>query len=122
MKILIVEDSKLMRRAITKVVVAKGYDPIEAVNGAEALERLQENKPDVGLVIMDWNMPIMDGFEALVKIREDEQYNNVQVLMATSEGIQEDITRATQAGANGYMVKPFTLQQLADKIKELVED
>ena len=121
MKILIVEDSKLMRRAITKVVVTKGYEPVEAVNGAEALEQLFKNKEDIGLVIMDWNMPVMDGLDALVKIREDEQYNHVPVLMATSEGIAEDIARAKEAGANDYMVKPFTLQDLANKITELIE-
>ena len=121
MKILIVEDSKLMRRAITKVVVAKGHEPMEAENGQEALEKLRDHKAEIGLVIMDWNMPVMDGYEALVQMRSDEQYNDVQVLMATSEGIQDDIDRATKAGANGYMVKPFTLQDLSDKISELID-
>ena len=122
MKILIVEDSKLMRRAITKVVVTKGYEPLEAENGQEALQQLQDHTSEIGLVIMEWNMPVMDGYEALVKIREDEKYNDVPVLMATSEGISEDIERATKAGANGYMVKPFSLQDLAVKISELIED
>ena len=121
MKILIVEDSRLMRKAITKVVVAKGYEPLEAENGEEALKQLQSNKSDIGLVIMDWNMPIMDGIDALEKIREDEQYNHVPVLMATSEGVKDDIDRATKAGANGYMVKPFKMQELANKITELIE-
>ncbi len=121
MKILIVEDSRLMRKAITKVVVAKGYEPLEAENGEEALKQLCSNKSEIGLVIMDWNMPIMDGIDALEKIREDEQYDNVPVLMATSEGIKEDIDRATKAGANGYMVKPFKMQELANKITELIE-
>ena len=66
-------------------------------------------------------MPIMDGIDALEKIREDEQYDDVPVLMATSEGIKEDIDRATKAGANGYMVKPFKMQELANKISELIE-
>ena len=121
MKILIVEDSKMMRKAITKVVVAKGYDPAEAGNGREAIAWLEKNSADVSLVIMDWNMPVMDGYDALIEIRENVRYNNVPILMATSEGIAEEIKKAKEAGANGYMVKPFTLQELANKISELIE-
>ena len=105
MKILIVEDSGMMRKAISRVVESKGFEPLLAENGQEALNQLRTNSSDVGLVIMDWNMPVMDGYEALVEIRAEEQYNNIPVLMATSEGIAEDIQKATSAGANGYLVK-----------------
>lgn len=121
MKVLIVEDSGMMRKAISKVVESTGFEPLLAENGQEALEQLQKNCSDVGLVIMDWNMPVMDGYEALVEIRKDEKFNDIPVLMATSEGIAEDIQKATQAGANGYMVKPFKMSDLGLKIKELIE-
>jgi two-component system chemotaxis response regulator CheY len=121
MKVLIVDDSVVMRRIMMNALSQSGITDVEqAKDGNEGVAKAMEDTFD--LVLMDWNMPIMDGYDALVKIREDEQFNDVQVLMATSEGIQEDISRATKAGANGYMVKPFTLQQLADKIKELIED
>ena len=121
MKILIVEDSGMMRKAISKVVETTGFEPLLAENGQEALEQLQKNSSDVGLVIMDWNMPVMDGYEALIAIRADQNYKDIPVLMATSEGIAEDIQKATKAGANGYMVKPFSMSDLSLKIKELIE-
>ncbi|KAA3632414.1 MAG: response regulator [Calditrichaeota bacterium] len=121
MKILIVEDSGMMRKAISKVVITTGFEPLLAENGQEALKQLQENSSDVGLVIMDWNMPVMDGYEALIAIRADQTFKDIPVLMATSEGIAEDIQKATKAGANGYMVKPFSMSDLSLKIKELIE-
>lgn len=121
MKILVVEDSNLMRKAIAKVVTSIGFQPVEASNGVEALEQLKENKAEIGLVIMDWNMPVMDGYEALVQIRSDEEFDEVPVLMATSEGINDDILKATKAGADGYMVKPFKMSELALKINEMVD-
>jgi len=120
MKILIVDDSNMMRKTISKVVVNKGFKPIVAENGAEALARLRKFESDIALVIMDWNMPVMDGYETLVKIRSNEKYDNVQILMATAAGVQEDVVKAIKAGANGYMVKPFKAEELSKKITEIL--
>ena len=122
MKILIVDDSSMMRKAISKIVTIKGFIPIVAENGAVALERLQENEKDIALIIMDWNMPVLDGYETLVKIRSKELYNNVPVLMATAAGIQSDIDKAIKAGADGYLVKPFKPEGLSKKITEILND
>ena len=121
-KILVVDDSSMMRKAISKIVTINGFIPIVAENGAVALERLQENEKDIALIIMDWNMPVLDGYETLVEIRSKEQYNNVPVLMATAAGIQSDIDKAIKAGADGYLVKPFKPEGLSKKINEILND
>ncbi len=119
MKILIAEDSALMRKAIGKTVVGAGFTVVEAVNGAEALARLRKNSADIALVILDWNMPVMDGYEALQKIRANSDYSHIPVLMATSDGAEEDVIKAIKAGATSYLVKPFTLDQMTKQITDL---
>lgn len=120
MKILIVDDSNMMRKTISKVVENTGYKPLVAENGAEGLAKLRKNETDIALVIMDWNMPILNGYDTLVKIRSSEQFKHIPVLMATSEGIQEDVVKAIKAGANGYMIKPFKPEELSKKIGEIL--
>lgn len=120
MKILIVDDSNIMCKTISKVVMSSGFKPLIAENGAEALVRLRKNESDIALINMDWNMPIMNGYEALVKIRSNEQFNKIPILMATSDGIDDDVVKAIKAGANGYMVKPFKSEELSNKISEIL--
>ncbi len=120
MKILIADDSALMRRVIVKVVTNLGFQPVEAENGVDCLTRLRKNVSDVVLVILDWNMPVMDGYEVLVKIRAQEEHNHIAVLMATADGVEGDVVKALKAGANAYLVKPFTENDLAQRITELV--
>lgn len=119
MKILIAEDSALIRRSIAKIVTELGFKPIEAENGAEALAKLRKNDRDVALVILDWNMPVIDGFEALCKIRSQSDYAHIPILMATSDGAEEDVIKAIKAGANAYLVKPFKPTDMAKQINEL---
>lgn len=119
MKIVIAEDSALIRRGIAKVVTNSGFKPIEADNGAEALALLRKNYQDTALVILDWNMPIMDGYEVLVKVRSQSEYDHIPVLMATSDGVEEDVLKAIKAGANSYLVKPFKPEDMAKQIENL---
>lgn len=121
MKILIAEDSALMRRVIVKVVTEKNHEPLESSNGAEVLAKLRKNESDVGLIILDWNMPLMSGYEALGKIRSQQKYDKIPVLMATADGVAEDVIKAIKAGANGYLVKPYTSESLSAKIDEMLE-
>lgn len=121
MKILIAEDSALMRRIIVKVVTEKKFEPLESVNGAEVLAKLRKNDSDIGLIILDWNMPVMSGYEALGKIRAQEKYNKIPILMATADGVAEDVIKAIKAGVNGYLVKPYTPESLSAKIDEVLE-
>ncbi len=120
MSVLIVEDSSIMRRQIAKVAQATGLDVLEAENGVEALGILRKRSADIRLVILDWNMPIMDGYQTLSKIRARDDYKHIPVLMATADGVEEDVIKAIKAGANGYLVKPFTGESLAAKIEELL--
>lgn len=121
MSVLIVEDSSIMRKQIAKVAQAAGHDVIEAENGAEALGVLRKRGDDVSLVIMDWNMPVMDGYQTLSRIRATKDYQHIPVLMATADGVKEDVMKAIKAGANGYLVKPFTPENLEAKIRELLK-
>lgn len=121
MKILTMEDSGLIRRAIVKVANEKGFEAIEAENGAEGLMQLRKNAKDLALIILDWNMPVMDGYEVLQKIRANDDYDNIPILMATSDGVAEDVVKAIKAGANSYLVKPFNRKELSDRIDEVLK-
>ncbi len=121
MKILIVDDSALIRRSITGVVKDAGYTPIEAENGAKAMTMLRKHGPMVSLIILDWNMPVMNGYEVLVKIKSTSEYKHIPVLMATSDGIQDNVVKAIKAGASAYLIKPFTPEILSKQIAECLE-
>lgn len=120
MKILVVDDSGIMRRVISKVANDNGYKSIEAVNGADCLTQLRKNENNISLIILDWNMPVMDGYEVLVKIRSEDRYDHIPVLMATADGVEEDVVKAIKAGADSYLVKPFTPENLAERIKKIL--
>lgn len=121
MKILFVDDSGVLRRSMVKTAQAAGFKTVEAENGAEALARLRKHSQSLDLVVLDWNMPVMDGYEVLVKIRAEEDYRKIPILMATSDGVEEDVVKAIQAGAAGYLVKPFTPEKLISQIRSIVD-
>ena len=120
MKILVVEDSGIMRRTIAKIAEEQGFKSVEAENGADGLAKLRKYGGDIGLVILDWNMPVMDGYELLTKIRSQEEYEHIPILMATSDGAEEDVVKAIKAGADSYLVKPFTPETLSERIKSVL--
>ncbi len=121
MKILIAEDSSLIRRAISKVIGNMGHECIEAVNGVECLAALERDLKEIKLIVLDWNMPVMDGFEVLTRIRSRSQYDNVKIMMATSDGVAQDVMAAIKAGADAYLVKPFSPEKLSESIQELLD-
>ena len=120
MKILIVEDSGIIRRVIARVVKSIGFTPLEAENGADGLIKLRKHYSDIWLVVLDWNMPVMDGYEVLTRMRATPEYGNIPILMATADGAEDDVVKALKAGANSYLVKPFAEGALSDRIKELL--
>lgn len=120
MKILVVDDSAIMRRVIGKVANQLGFKTVEADQGAECLAQLRKHADDIGLVVLDWNMPVMDGLEVLKRVRSTSEYDHIQVLMATADGVEEDVISAIEAGANSYLVKPFTEESLSARICELL--
>ncbi len=118
MKALVVDDSQSMRNIVKAgLKQMDAFDSIsEAVNGVDALEKLQAEGP-FDLVLLDWYMPEMEGYDCLVKIRENASWNDMKVMMVTTENQQENVIRAVMAGANEYLMKPFTSQMLEEKVR-----
>jgi len=116
MKILLVDDSATMRRIQKTQLTNLGYsDIIEAGNGEEAFTQLTGNMP-IDLVLLDWNMPVMDGITFLKKVRADTTFKAVKIIMCTSESEKPKVVEALKAGANNYIVKPFTPEGLKEKL------
>ena len=118
MKALVVDDSQSMRNIVKAGLQKMGtFDSIsEAVNGVDALEKLNSEGP-FDLVLLDWYMPEMEGYDCLVKIRENSAWNDMKVMMVTTENQQENVIRAVMAGANEYLMKPFTSEMLEEKVR-----
>lgn len=120
MKILVVDDFSTMRRIVRNLLKESGYVNIdEAEDGAAALARLRTDRYD--FVISDWNMPVLDGLSMLQQIRADASLSRLPVLMVTAEAKRENVIAAAQAGANGYVVKPFTAATLEEKMTSILE-
>ncbi len=119
-KFLVVDDFSTMRRIVRNLLKELGYANVdEAEDGAMALSKLKNESFD--FVISDWNMPNMDGLEMLKQIRADAAIAKLPVLMVTAEAKKENIIAAAQAGANGYVVKPFTAATLDEKLAKIFE-
>ncbi|SAK45959.1 chemotaxis protein CheY [Caballeronia temeraria] len=120
MKILVVDDFPTMRRIVRNLLKELGYGNVdEAEDGAAGLARLRGGGFD--FVITDWNMPNLDGLSMLQQIRADATLAHLPVLMVTAESKKENIIAAAQAGANGYVVKPFTAATLDEKLTKILE-
>jgi len=120
MKFLVVDDFSTMRRIIRNLLKELGFTNIdEAEDGVSALAKLRGGGFD--FVVSDWNMPNMTGIELLRAIRADETLKHLPVLMVTAEARKENIVEAAQAGASGYVVKPFTAVTLDEKISKILQ-
>lgn len=120
MSILVVDDFPTMRRIIRSLLKELGFTNVdEAEDGQEALSKLRNGKFE--FVVSDWNMPNLDGLEMLKQIREDAALKELPVLMVTAEAKKDNIIAAAQAGANGYVVKPFTAATLEEKLEKIFE-
>lgn len=121
MDVLIVDDSAAIRKILQRVLVQADVilgKVFEANDGQEALDRLKSEK--VSLILSDINMPNMDGLEFLAKIRAIEKWKTVPIIMITTEGSQNKVMQALQLGANGYVRKPFTAEQIKEKLVGIV--
>ena len=119
-KFLVVDDFATMRRIIRNLLKELGFSNVdEAEDGVNALAKLRSERFD--FVISDWNMPNMTGIDLLRNIRADEQLKSLPVLMVTAEAKKENIIAAAQAGASGYVVKPFTAATLDEKLKKIFQ-
>jgi len=120
MKILVVDDFSTMRRIIRNLLRDLGFNNTqEADDGVTALPMLQAGSFD--LLITDWNMPGMQGIDLLKAVRSDDKLRELPVLMVTAESKRGQIVEAAQAGVNGYVVKPFTVRTLEEKINRIFE-
>ncbi len=118
LKFLVVDDFATMRRIIRNLLKELGFNNVdEAEDGVYALQKLRGETFD--FVISDWNMPNMTGIDLLRAIRADDQLKHLPVLMVTAEAKKENIIAAAQAGASGYVVKPFTAVTLDEKLKKI---
>lgn len=118
MKILIVEDNPDMRDLLALIVERSGYHPILASHGKEGLEKATVEKPD--LILMDMMMPVMDGWEAARTLRASRDTKEILILALTALFHSEDLKSCLKSGCNGYIVKPFSCEDLQHKIRELV--
>lgn len=114
--ILLVDDSRAVRLAGKRMAAAIGLNTLEAENGEVALTVVQDNEVDV--VLLDWNMPIMDGMQFLKALRALPNLNQPIVVMCTTENDMTRIVEAMQSGANEYIMKPFTEDIVRDKLEE----
>jgi two-component system chemotaxis response regulator CheY len=120
MKFLVVDDFSTMRRIVRNLLKELGFTNVdEAEDGAVALQKL--NSAQFDFVVTDWNMPNMDGLTLLQTIRQTPHLRHLPVLMVTAEAKKENIIAAAQAGASGYIVKPFTAATMSEKLEKIFE-
>ncbi len=116
-KALVVDDSRAIRMLLNKTLRQLGYEVQEAANGREALEMIESGNSEVKLVLADWNMPEMNGLDLLKRLRQNPALTSVAVVMVTTETEIEQIAEAMEAGANEYVMKPFTRDILVEKLQ-----
>jgi two-component system, cell cycle response regulator DivK len=119
-RILVVEDTEDNRQIIRDLLSSVGYELIEAVDGAEGVAMAQSQNPD--LILMDIQLPQMDGYEATRRIRAIPELTRVPIIAVTSYALSGDEAKTREAGCDGYVAKPFSPRQLLAKIREFLPD
>ncbi len=119
MKVMIVDDSAIMRRVVEQIIEMLGHEAIAACDGVEALERL-ESYPGVALILLDWEMPRMGGLEFLRTVKQQPAHQDIPVIMLTTGSDRRRMIEAIEAGAKHHLTKPFQPETLATKIAQCV--
>ena len=117
-KLLIVDDSRFIRLAVRRIVESLGFAADEVENGQQALEYLHKSSPPDG-ILLDVMMPVMDGLTFLRAVRQDPRFRQLIIVVCTTRSAMEEIQAAVEAGANEYIMKPFTDEILADKLRQV---
>jgi two-component system, cell cycle response regulator DivK len=117
-RILIVEDTEDNRQILRDLLTAAGYELLEAVDGAAGVAMAAKHKPD--LVLMDIQLPLVDGYEATRRIKADPTLQHIPIVAVTSYALSGDEDKARAAGCDGYIAKPFSPRQLLAKVRELL--
>jgi two-component system chemotaxis response regulator CheY len=115
-KAMIVDDSRAIRMILRRILLEEGYEVREAGNGDEALALMQAEPGAIRLALVDWNMPGMNGLELLKKLRLSHNSDSLKVIMVTTESEVGHMTSALEAGADEYVMKPFTKEMLREKL------
>lgn len=118
MRVLIVDDSRAIRVMIGRIMTSLGFEIFDASNGQEALDAIGDAPPPE-LALVDWNMPVMNGLEFVQAARSRPEWADMRIVMVTTETEMSQIIRALEAGANEYVMKPFTADVLREKLELL---
>lgn len=115
MRALVVDDSRAMRMLLKTILKAEGFETVEAGHGGEGLERLKETAA-MNVALVDWNMPEMNGLEFVKAVSSTSAYDDMRIVMVTTEAELPKMAEALESGANEYLMKPFTKEALHDKL------
>ncbi|GAW52222.1 MULTISPECIES: response regulator [unclassified Nocardioides] len=116
MRVLIVDDSRAMRRIIGRILGDAGFEVLEAGDGQEAIDVLEAQTQLPTLACVDWNMPVMDGLTFVTEVRRRPEWRAITLMMVTTESESDRIVRALAAGAHEYLIKPFTADAMVEKL------
>jgi two-component system, chemotaxis family, chemotaxis protein CheY len=115
-KAMVIDDSRAIRMILSGILGELGYEVRQAVNGKDALAQAEQNA-DLSLFLVDWNMPEMNGLEFVQHVRKDARFAKVPVMMVTTETEINQVMKALEAGANEYVMKPFTRDMIEEKLR-----
>jgi two-component system chemotaxis response regulator CheY len=118
MKVLVVDDSLAVRSLLKKILIGLGHEVYQAENGEVGYQVL-DKESGIELALVDWNMPVMTGIEMITKVRSEARFNDLKIMMVTTETEPRQIVRALTAGSNEYVMKPFTADVIEEKIRVL---
>ena len=118
MRALVVDDSKAMRMIIGRTLKGLGHEVVEACHGLDAQERLKDSGT-FNVALVDWNMPEMNGYDFICAVRADAALNDMLLVMVTTEAEMSQVIKALEAGANEYIMKPFTKEMIQEKLQIL---
>jgi len=113
---LIIDDSRAMRRILRQIVEPLGFSILEAGDGQQGLDQLEQNWPGIELSLVDWNMPVMNGLDFVKAVRANDQYRHMKLMMVTTETESAQMARALMAGVDEFVMKPFTSEILVEKL------
>ena len=115
-KAMVIDDSRAIRMILSGILGELGYEVKQAVNGKDALAQAEQN-PDLQLFLVDWNMPEMNGLEFVQHLRKDARFAATPLMMVTTETEMHQVMKALEAGANEYVMKPFTRDMIEEKLR-----
>jgi len=116
-KAMVIDDSRAIRMILTRNLNKLGYEVCTAGDGKEALAILDQQAPEIAFFLVDWNMPEVSGLEFIQRMRRMPSYTDVPLMMVTTETEIDQMVRALEAGANEYVMKPFTDEVITDKLR-----